>query len=330
LANVKPARAYDPFPREGLVKAFEPFIRKEVEEYCKQYRHVPGTDMLIEAVRLATLAEARFKPALGNSFSTFVHYRLKELHRFAENHSGGQSVPYETAAARALREAAEAGGPIEPMQLGGGSTPMLFDWQWMRSLLKRQRIVFGFRGHGGMNVHRLADRLQELRGIPWGRPPDAAVFAAAADHLFRRQREEDDETEKRKLGDHSPTFLEAEPVTSLQFPTPRQPPLLMPERVAHVSLDTGGAGLDEDGNRISLHEMLAAPSPALAPEIDPLKQINTGRAFMSRVENIAADVAVEAIRGKPYSLSSLADRLGMTKSGASKVWDRIIDKVRKE
>jgi hypothetical protein len=190
LANVKPERAYNPFPREGLVKAFEPFIRKEVEEYCKQNRHVPGTDMLIEAVRLATLAEARFKPALGNSFSTFVHYRLKELHRFAENYSGGQSVPSETAAARALREAAEAGGPIEPMQLGGGnSTPMLFDWQWMRSLLKRQRIEFGFRGHGGMNVHRLADRLQELRGMPWGRPPDAAVFAAA-DHLFRRQREE--------------------------------------------------------------------------------------------------------------------------------------------
>ena len=54
---------------------------------------------------------------------------------------------------------------IAPMQLGGGnSTPMLFDWQWMRSLLKRHRIVFGFRGHGRMNVHRLADRLQELRG----------------------------------------------------------------------------------------------------------------------------------------------------------------------
>ena len=67
MANVKPERAYNPFPREGLVKAFEPFIRKEVEEYCKQYRHVPGTDMLIEAVRLATLAETRFKPALGNS-----------------------------------------------------------------------------------------------------------------------------------------------------------------------------------------------------------------------------------------------------------------------
>jgi hypothetical protein len=51
---------------------------------------------------------------------------------------------------------------------------------------------------------------------------------------------------------------------------------------------------------------------------------------MSKVENIAADVAVETIRGKPYSLSSLAHRLGMTKSGASKVWDRMIDKVRKQ
>ena len=102
-------------------------------------------------------------------------------------------------------------------------------------------------------------------------------------------------------------------MTSLQFPTPRQPPLLMPERVARVSLDTGGAGLDEDGNRISLHEMLAAPSPALAPEIDPLKQINTGRAFITRVENIAADVAVEAIRGKPYSLSSCSRQAGNDK-----------------
>ena len=119
-------------------------------------------------------------------------------------------------------------------------------------------------------------------------------------------------------------------MTNLQFPTPRQPPLLMPERVAHVSLDTDGAGLDEDGNRLSLHEMLAAPSPTPAPEIDALRQIHAGRAFISWVENIAADVAVEAIRGKPYSLSSLADRLGMTKSGASKVLDRMIDKVRKK
>ena len=86
MRNIKHRRVFNPFPREGLVKAFEPFIRKEVEEYRKQYPHVPRTDMLVEAVRLAALAEMRFKPALGNSFSTFVHYRLKELHRFAENY----------------------------------------------------------------------------------------------------------------------------------------------------------------------------------------------------------------------------------------------------
>ena len=142
-----------------------------------------------------------------------------------------------------------------------------------------------------------------------------------ADHLFRCQREEDDETEKRKLGDHSPTFLEVEPVTSLQFPTPRQPPSLMPERVAYVSLDTGGAGLDEDGNRMSLLEMLAAPSPAPAPEIDALKLISAERECMRGVglRILRRNCKVEAIRGKPYDLSSLADRLGMTKSGASKV-----------
>jgi hypothetical protein len=275
MPNMKPERVFNPFPREGRVKAYEPFIRKEVEEYCKRYPHVPRTDMLIEAVRLAVLSEARFKPALGNDFSTFVHYRLKELHRFAENYSGGQSVPFETAASRALRKAAEAGGPIEPMQLGGGNgAPMLFDWQWMRSLLKRHRIVFGFRGYGGMNVRGLADRLQELRGILWGRNPNAAIFAAAADHLFRRQREEDDETEKRKLGDHSPTFLEAEPVTKLQFPTPRRPPSLKPARIAHLSLDTDGAGLDEDGNHLRLHEVVAAPPPA--QKISPLRQIHGG------------------------------------------------------
>jgi hypothetical protein len=176
---------------------------------------------------------------------------------------------------------------------------MLFDWQWMSTLLNRHRVVFGFRAYRAMNVLRLADRLQELRGILWGRRPNAAVFAAAVDHLVRRQREDDDEAEKRKLGDYSPTILNAAPVTSLQFPTPRQLPLLMPTRMAHVSLDTGGAGLDEDGNRISLHEILKAPLPAPAQEIGAIEKINAERQFMTRVENIAADVAVETIRGKP-------------------------------
>jgi len=35
--NIKAESAYDPFPRSGLVKQFEPFIRKEVGKFCKRY-----------------------------------------------------------------------------------------------------------------------------------------------------------------------------------------------------------------------------------------------------------------------------------------------------
>jgi len=35
--NIKAESAYDPFPRSGLVKQFEPFIRKEVGKFCKLY-----------------------------------------------------------------------------------------------------------------------------------------------------------------------------------------------------------------------------------------------------------------------------------------------------
>ena len=79
-----------PFPKNRLTKQFEPFIRKEVEKYCQSYQHVPRLDMLGEAVRLSVAAEARFKPALGISFATFVAYRLRELQRFAERYDGSQ------------------------------------------------------------------------------------------------------------------------------------------------------------------------------------------------------------------------------------------------
>jgi hypothetical protein len=68
MPNIKPEREFNPFPREGLVKAFEPFIRKEVNRYSEAYPHVPRMDLLIEAVRLATQAEVAFKPALGTAF----------------------------------------------------------------------------------------------------------------------------------------------------------------------------------------------------------------------------------------------------------------------
>ena len=71
IGNIKPEHQFDLFPKNGLTKQFEPFIRKEVEKYCQSYQHVPRLDMLGEAVRLSVAAEARFKPALGIRFAHF-------------------------------------------------------------------------------------------------------------------------------------------------------------------------------------------------------------------------------------------------------------------
>src|SRR5262249_11298696 len=112
----------------------------------------------------------------------------------------------------------------------------------------------------------------------------------------------------------------------VQFPGARQPPKFVSEYVPIISLDDA-VGLDEDGGRLTYHEVIAAPECQTVPQITAIESINNERQHMSRPENIAADVAVETIRGRPYKLSSLADRLGMTKGGASKVWHRMISKV---
>jgi hypothetical protein len=86
---------------------------------------------------------------------------------------------------------------------------------------------------------------------------------------------------------------------------------------------------DEHGERIDLEERVASPS-GLSPEpsIDEaVTRIEGERRFMSPVESIAADVVIETVRGKPFSLSDLATKLKMTKSGASKVWARTINKI---
>ena len=55
---------YDPFPKSGLVKQYEPFIRSEVSKFCKRYPNVRRQDLLVEAIRLASRAEQLFKPEL--------------------------------------------------------------------------------------------------------------------------------------------------------------------------------------------------------------------------------------------------------------------------
>jgi hypothetical protein len=35
--NIKAEMAYDPFPKSGLVKQYEPLIRKRASEFCERY-----------------------------------------------------------------------------------------------------------------------------------------------------------------------------------------------------------------------------------------------------------------------------------------------------
>lgn len=208
MGNIQDEGAFDPFPRAGLTRDFAPFIRKEAARYCDRYPHVLRREMLIEAVRLSVLAEDRFDPALGNSFSTFVRHRLRELHRFAERYDGSQKFRVvEDPAVTAARAAEERGGDPRPIDFRGGNGARLrFDWQWaIGELAKRFRVVFGLQAGAGTNATELADRLGGVRDVLLNeRPSDRlnAYVAAAADHLHRRQLEADDEEEKRRAGDH--------------------------------------------------------------------------------------------------------------------------------
>jgi hypothetical protein len=37
MTNIKDDPAYDPFPKSGLVKQYEQFIRGAVDRFCKRY-----------------------------------------------------------------------------------------------------------------------------------------------------------------------------------------------------------------------------------------------------------------------------------------------------
>jgi hypothetical protein len=61
-------KIYDHFPKSGLVKQYEPFIKKWCGNFAGQYPHLEMADILSDAVAIAFEAEKKFKPELGYSF----------------------------------------------------------------------------------------------------------------------------------------------------------------------------------------------------------------------------------------------------------------------
>ena len=133
--NIKAETAYDPFPKSGLVKQYEPFIRKHVGEFCKRYPGLQRDGVLLEAIRIACNTEKRFKPELGHDFSTPLRHALKGLNRYAKKETEPDYARWLPEEKRSNREFDEAekreAAPIPTPEFlsGANGTRLTFDHQ---------------------------------------------------------------------------------------------------------------------------------------------------------------------------------------------------------
>jgi hypothetical protein len=124
----------DPFPKTGLTKQYEPFIRKFVGRFCADHPGAIYEHVLVDAVRISMRAEAKFKPELGYDFSTFMRKHLLGLLRLYWNERRQIKTPEPG-------ETEEADDPIGPLiYRGGNGTRVTFDRRW-RNGSGYQRVV---------------------------------------------------------------------------------------------------------------------------------------------------------------------------------------------
>jgi hypothetical protein len=222
--NVEAGSYYDPFPKSGLVKQYEPFIRKEVGEFCKRWQTLSRDDVLSWAVEIAIGAEARFKPELGYDFSMFLRNHLKGLSRFAERETALHYVPLSAEEKRAIeeaeeREAAENRTPEGKFLGGANGARVTLDVQSMEgeSADKRRRTVLRVQLASTMADHILPlwERASPDVKFIAERISDPAIrcayLRALLDHQERRQDEINQEAENEQRGQFGSIFLEARP-----------------------------------------------------------------------------------------------------------------------
>jgi hypothetical protein len=249
--NIKVETGYDPFPKSGLVKRYEPFIKKRVGEFCKKYTWLRRDELLIEAVRLASKAEQKFKPELGNDFSTFLDPYLKGLHRFAEQEARLRRVNVSFVddgfqKAQEAEETKEAKTPAGEFLGGANGARLTIDSQSMDGAGTRRRTVVRVQ-LGSVEADRvrwLVGRASPDTKILADMKSDASVrlayIRAVLDHHERRQDEIEQETENQERGIFEPVFLEARSKTGgvdVKQCKGREPPRFHPDYLPVVSLD---------------------------------------------------------------------------------------------
>ena len=172
--NIKAETAYDPFPKAGLVKQYEPFIRARAAEFCERYPYLPRDGVLLEAIRIASEAAKRFKPELGYDFSTLLRNHLKGLGRYAAKESLNyvRWSPEEKRSNKLFDEAEkQEAAPIPaPKFLSGfNGARIFFDHQWIDKDGKRHRVGAGFQliGAGPTHSRGVTERVSPDQGPRW-------------------------------------------------------------------------------------------------------------------------------------------------------------------
>jgi hypothetical protein len=345
---------FDPFPKTGLVKQFEQYIRKVVGEFAKAYPRVSRQDFEFRAVELALAAEKTFKPGLGYSFATRLggfarDGRLKELHRLHDKLKQDDGVEiYRTAEDLAHERAEEQGEPTDPVNFAGGGNGirLVFDLQWWETLVSdivnyippvwstlRHRLKLGLQLRQSDNVAAVQERIsadlpQVVRQQPRG-PILLGWIRAVIDHLIRRQREADNEAEKRLAGDYSPTFLEAaRNAADVKFYKGRSPPRYQPKYMPMARLDDAYRHQGSDGEnwKTTLHDTIADGRDHMSHEQEVQKVLayaEAKRPTLTNPTDIAVlDGVVAQLKGgrvdTKSTLSDIAKDIGVTKGAASK------------
>jgi hypothetical protein len=357
-SNITVERTYDPFPKSGLVKQNEPFIRKRVHEFCRQNPGLNRQQVLFRAVEIAIGAESAYKPERG-SFATYLIWRLKELHRLYDEDDRG--TPIHCAKGELAQDKAEERGEKVELNFSGGNNGarLKFDLQWwlprlgsaivncigslgalgdlIPTLALRHRVKAGIQ-LGSDNAPTINERIsadlpEVVRQQPIGETLKGWV-RAIFDNAIRRQREADDEAQKRAVGDHSPTFLEADQhAVEVRFPGARRPPKYLPTHVPLASLDTPIGETGEGSAPRSLHEIVGEDAKladvVIGDGVD--KQVDTMRwaleevrPSLSKNEQLVADEMLRRLEG--HRSRGLAG-LGISKGYASKLWHGVAGKV---
>jgi hypothetical protein len=292
----------DPFPRTGLTKQYEPFIRSYVGEFCRDHEGAIYEHVLVDAVRIAVEFEPKFKPELGHDFSTPLRTWFKRLHRLWEAERHQIKIPE-------IEEVEEEAEPIPAIDYrGGNGTRITIDRQWITngSFNCRHRIVIGAQ----MNSRNESEAREAIGRI-----------SVALDKLLDNR----PLTEIRAdihgiLGEHA----------DVQFPKARKPPNFhkWPATVLMVSFDEV-VGKDEDGNNLHLRDVIAGSDPRGIPnadsDVDKLRcAIEAEMPFLTPNERKVLEWKLDRQGGR---LCHWAARNGVSKGHASKLNQRITERL---